>query len=264
MTGRRDFLRISCPGLVSTLALQAARSEAPAATLRVLHLDTHSHRITAEPDEYAARPVAVGSLLKPFVALAAQEHRRYAPLPTVRCTGLDSGCWLPVGHGSTDLVSAISYSCNTYFRELSRSMPATSIEAVCHRFGLTPPDDYLPDTLTGFGRRWPQRPIDVIRAFAQLLELGPMPGAPEIRAGMRAAAGKGTAKAFAAAGLPAALAKTGTAPCSDEPRASADGFAFVALPADTPRDLYLFSLHGRTGRETAQAGARWLTARSQS
>jgi cell division protein FtsI/penicillin-binding protein 2 len=79
--------------------------------------------------------------------------------------------------------------------------------------------------------------------------------------GMETAASRGTAASVdATLGQDAALAKTGTAPCTHRPRAQADGFAMIFVPAAEPRYLLLVRMHGATGARTAAEAARMLQA----
>ena len=59
-------------------------------------------------------PLPVGSLIKPFTALAYAESHAFR-YPEVRCRGAEDECWLPKGHGTLGVQSALAQSCNTYF-----------------------------------------------------------------------------------------------------------------------------------------------------
>ncbi len=88
---------------------------------RVCHLfvKASSGEILGERWPDAARPVAPGSLVKVFTALAygeAHDNR----FPEFVCGGEASGCWLPRGHGKIGIVEAVAHSCNAYFRVLAR------------------------------------------------------------------------------------------------------------------------------------------------
>jgi hypothetical protein len=59
--------------------------------------------------------VPVGSLVKPFIALACGQKHNF-PYATDFCHGADDGCWLPRGHGQVDISAAIESA----FRRLVR------------------------------------------------------------------------------------------------------------------------------------------------
>src|SRR5207249_7386422 len=63
-------------------------------------------------------PLAVGSLLKPFVAKAWAHAHPGVPPPVERCERA-SGCWRPAGHGTAGLTRALAVSCNAYFKKMA-------------------------------------------------------------------------------------------------------------------------------------------------
>jgi len=65
------------------------------------------------------RPLPIGSLIKPFTALAYADTHRFI-YPTFTCRGGADGCWLPAGHGRVGIADAVSHSCNAYFRQLAQ------------------------------------------------------------------------------------------------------------------------------------------------
>jgi len=83
-----------------------------------------------------------GSTFKVCVALAALEYGVIAPENTVHCPGhttLGSRtwyCWKKGGHGSMDMVTAISQSCDCYFYEVARRLGVDRIAAMAHKLGL--------------------------------------------------------------------------------------------------------------------------------
>jgi len=187
-----------------------------------LVLDTRSGLVIAARWEDTDRGIPVGSLVKPFTALA------YAQTEV---------CATP-----EHLEEAIAHSSNSYFHELAKKVEPGSLAAVCRRLGLPLPS--RPDGLTGLGKSWQIAPLDLARAYGQLLR---EPCARPILAGMRQAAQSGTAKAIGRG----ALAKTGTAECSHVPREAGDGFAIVLFPAESPRYTVLVRRNGTTGANAA-------------
>jgi cell division protein FtsI/penicillin-binding protein 2 len=206
-----------------------------------------------------AEPVPVGSLMKPFIALAyGQKHDfRY---PTYFCHGAADGCWLPRGHGRVDISSALAYSCNAYFLRLASLLNAEDLGLIARRYGLsigTPPLDAA--EMIGLGATWPVAPEGLVHAYL-LLAATPHPaGAAELLRGMALCAKFGTAEAAGRnlRGL-AALAKTGTAPCVHEHRAPGDGYVLMLYPADQPRLAMLVRVHGVPGARAAEVGGRML------
>ena len=205
----------------------------------------------------AQTPISPGSLVKPFLAVAYGEQHD-GRFPTVRCLGTRSRCWLPAGHGSLGLEEAIAQSCNTYFLELADDLDRQRAAQTFARYGLIgPASEAASESLMGLGLEWQETPQALARAFLQLEKEQHQPIQSRIVKGMMASASRGTARAVdAALGNDAALAKTGTAACTHQPQASADGFTVVLYPAAQPRLLLLVRVHGVTGAESAKiAGA---------
>ncbi len=215
-----------------------------------------SGQVVGEHWDDVERPVAPGSLMKPFVALAyGEEHG--GRFPREFCAGTSGRCWYPAGHGRLGLEDALAESCNAYFLALAREVNGEDAKRTFARLGLDGPPQASPETLIGLDSAWLERPVVLARAYLALLR----EARPEIRdrivAGMQAAAMRGTAREVdAALGARAALAKTGTAACGHRPRAAADGFTVVLYPAVQPRLLLLVRMHGATGaRTSSEAGA---------
>jgi penicillin-binding protein 2 len=85
---------------------------------------------------------APGSTFKMIVALAALEKGVITPASRFFCTGeLELGdskfhCWKKTGHGSMNLLSGITQSCDVYFYEVARRTGIDRISAMARRFGL--------------------------------------------------------------------------------------------------------------------------------
>lgn len=203
----------------------------------LLRLDLETGAVTVRDWPDVEQTVAIGSLAKPFVALAYAEGHGYE-YPRVKCTA--GACWLPRGHGEVGIEDAIAQSCNVYFAKLRSEVRAELLQGTARRFGLTDAD-------------W-ARPEALLRAYAELQRRGAEPGVGPVLAGMRRAASQGTAKLVGRD----ALAKTGTAPCGHRPKAPGDGFAVVLYPAVAPRTAVLVRLHGRPGSHAAREAGRAL------
>lgn len=179
------------------------------------------------------KPVPIGSLAKPFIALAYAQRHGFV-YPRVRC----KRCWKPDGHGEMGIVAAIAQSCNTYFEALRKSVSEDELRSVALRFGLEQLDRAEPEKL--------------LRAYVELYRRAAEPGAASILEGMREAAASGTAKAIGSD----AYAKTGTAACTHQPRAPGDGFAVILTPAPQPRTAILVRVHGAPGSAAVKSAIR--------
>jgi Penicillin binding protein transpeptidase domain len=202
-------------------------------------------------------PIPMGSLVKPFTALAYGEHHAFV-YPTHVCRGKATGCWLPRGHGQVNLTTAIAYSCNSYFRMLAGLTSAKEVSNLAVRFDLESPEaSASAPALVGIGKAWRISPIKMAHAYLQLVAQRDQVGIHEVVEGMALSARQGTGAAIDRA-LPFrdALVKTGTAPCSHRKRAPGDGFALVLWPMTQARILLLVRVHGVPGANAAiSAGA---------
>jgi cell division protein FtsI/penicillin-binding protein 2 len=233
----------------------------PSRDLSYLLIDADTGRLIASRWDRIAEPVPVGSLVKPFLALAyAQKHNfRY---PTYFCHGTADGCWLSRGHGQVDISSATAYSCNAYFLSLAKSLKAEDLDSIAWRYGLSIGKPSI-DTgeMIGLGTAWRAAPEELLHAYLLLTAAPQPPGAAELLRGMALCTQRGTAEAVGR-NLEGsfALAKTGTAPCVHEPRAPGDGFVLMLYPADQPRLALLVRVHGVPGARAAQVGGRMLNS----
>ena len=216
--------------------------------LEYLLLDENG-QVIAQRWEHPDREVPVGSLVKPFIAVAYGEtHRNF---PAFRCTGKKT-CWLPRGHGTLHISDAIAFSCNSYFHQL-----------------IIAGGPELANTLTNYPVRMASNgrtsgwaaPLPLAEAYLELTRRSRDPEVVPVLQGMTLSAQKGTGKA-AGGVLPhvSAMAKTGTAPCAHAKKAPGDGFALVMSPADHPRAVLLVRVHGRPGFIAAGVAGRMIAA----
>ena len=259
-------------------ARQAVGKQFHIATHRIewLLLDAQTGRLETTSFEDPSRPLPVGSLVKPFTALAYAQQNAYR-YPNYTCLGSETNCWLPAGHGSIDMESAIAYSCNSYFLEISDTLQPPAIAAISAKYLLQPPGPSAgPRAYAGFGRQWPIAPLQLARAFTELQHRAGQPGVDPILRGMARAARHGTAAGAGRAlghslGHPSAptsaLAKTGTAPCShpssgehSQRASNGDGYALLLYPADRPRYTLLVQVHGLPGRLAASIAGAMMRA----
>jgi cell division protein FtsI/penicillin-binding protein 2 len=195
------------------------------------------------------RELPIGSLIKPFIALAY--GRSHISFPTYRCAGKKT-CWLPRGHGTLALREAIAFSCNSYFHQLYLHAEPGFASPVLSHFQLRVNPD---------GHSGSASPLSLARAYLELAtQLRDKVVAP-IMEGMALSAKIGTGKA-AGAEMPhvPALAKTGTAPCTHSRSVPGDGFAMLMIPAERPRALLLVRLHGRPGAYAAAVAGKMMAA----
>jgi cell division protein FtsI/penicillin-binding protein 2 len=250
-------------GEESSLFAQSAAAtlnrDFPSSETSFLLLDARAGRTLTSRWDHLDSPIPLGSLVKPFTALAYGEQQDFQ-YPTHTCRGTATGCWLPHGHGQIGLTSAIAYSCNSYFRMLTANLAAADVAPIAARFGIEPPDrDTSGPALSGVGSRWRISPPRMARAYLELIRRREHPGVREVLAGMQRSAQQGTgAEVDRALPFSDALVKTGTAPCSHSPRAPGDGFAIVLTPADQPQILLMVRVHGVPGALAAKTAGQML------
>jgi cell division protein FtsI/penicillin-binding protein 2 len=201
----------------------------------------------------ATAPIPLGSLVKPFTALAYS-----GPFPEFVCKGAASRCWLAQGHGRVRFREALAQSCNAYFLNLARGIDPGTLAVVAAKFGIAAPEVDSAEARIGLGDGWRISPLGLAQAYAELASRVGEPRVGEILAGLELAARSGTASAIGRGGL----AKTGTARCAENGPGSrthaTDGFTIVLAPADSPRIALLVRVHGVTGAEAAKSAARIL------
>ncbi len=204
--------------------------------------------------EHPEREVPIGSLIKPFLAVAY--GRTHASFPRFHCEGKTT-CWLPRGHGTLGIRQAIALSCNSYFHQLVSDAEPGFAAPTLESFGLTAGVSEVGMVRQG----GVASPLALAKAYLELVNHAQEEAEIPVLQGMMLSAQKGTAKAAGAElqHLPA-LAKTGTAPCTHQKKAPGDGFALVMAPADHPRIVLLVRLHGRPGSMAADVAGRMIAA----
>src|SRR5713226_401892 len=125
--------------LFSQSAVLVLEREFSSSDISYLLLDGRSGELLSSRWDDPAKPIPLGSLVKPFTALAYAEGHGFQ-YPVHLCRGGASGCWRPRPHGKLDIVSAISFSCNSYFRALASNLTGEQMLPTASRFGLNPPD----------------------------------------------------------------------------------------------------------------------------
>jgi hypothetical protein len=246
--------------LFAQSAGQILNRDFPSGDISFLLLDARTGRVLASRWDNPQTPIPLGSLVKPFTALAYGEHHAFR-YPAHICRGTATGCWLPHGHGEVDLPSAIAYSCNSYFRALTANMTAVDVSPTALRFGLEPPP---PETagpaLAGLGNRWLISPLSMARAYLEFVRRRDQPGVRQILAGMAQSAEQGTgAEVDRALPFSDALVKTGTAMCTHAKRAPGDGFTIAMSPSGDPQILLMVRVHGVPGAQAAKIAGQMLS-----
>jgi len=247
----------------SSLFAQSARRilgrEFTGREVSFLLLDVRTGAVLASRWDHPEKPIPMGSLVKPFIALAYGEEHQF-DYPRYVCQGGAAGCWLPRGHGEIGLAAAIADSCNSYFRMLTAGMTSADVIPSAGRLGLDPPASELSGAdLIGVGNRWLVSPLHMARAYMELNRRRDQPGVRDVIEGMAQSARRGTGSEVDRA-LPhsSALVKTGTAACTHDDRAPGDGFVVALAPAEQPELLLMVRVHGVPGARAALTAGRML------
>jgi cell division protein FtsI/penicillin-binding protein 2 len=246
--------------LFTQSAAQILQREFTDRDVSFLLIDVQTGVVLASRWDNADQPIPLGSLVKPFIALAyGEEHQFRYPIHV--CRGEADGCWLPHGHGEIGITAAIADSCNSYFRMLTAGMTSADIIPATTRLGLDPPAQELsgPD-LIGVGNHWLISPLHMARAYLELNRRRDQSGAREVMSGMAQSARQGTgAEVDRALKHTSALVKTGTAACTHHDHAPGDGFVVALVPAEQPELLLMVRVHGVPGARAALTAGRMLS-----
>ena len=245
---RREFVALAAVARDESVARVAERELAPNEFILVRTSD--GARI-GERWKDPQLPAPLGSLVKPFVALAYGDSHGFR-YPDFTC----AGCWLPRGHGHIGITAALAHSCNSYFLQLAALVNPDDVTRTAEQFGLPAPSDASPDSLIGRYGKWRIAPLAMANAYNELVHRRSDPGVPLILDAMRRCARSGTASAIAA---PVA-AKTGTAPCVHPASAIGDGLLAALFPSETPGFVLLVRAHGVPGAECARRSGPFLRA----
>lgn len=250
-------MAVTDDSLFTQTAARVLKRDFSAPEISYLLLDIRSRTIVAKQWENERTAIPVGSLVKPFTAIAYARSHSFR-FPEFVCT--PGACWYPRGHGRLGIVKAVAVSCNAYFGQLASELSAEQVRFVANTFGLNgPPDGASAGALAGERGVWRESPEALAKAYAELIGSRGQPGIREIVEGMLESARSGTASGLAKeASQVTALAKTGTAPCTHRKRAPGDGFVVVAWPGDSPQYLLLVRYHGNPGAHAAELAGRML------
>jgi len=248
---------LACAFLTCAIRSAPGDEERPESGRARLFVFTLEEGRAVAPPDAPQGPLPIGSLAKPFVALAWARAHPGTPSPVVRCTQA-SRCWTASGHGAVGLVRATAVSCNSYFRALAAETPSDTLASTLREAGFLVPDPLDAEAAIGLPNPaglLSAEPAAVLRAYAALLR-EPWPRAEELRrellAGLRDSARVGTAAGLADAGF---HAKTGTVPAIDGRPRTSSGWA---IAIDEAGRGALALLHPGTGRQAARALASRL------
>jgi cell division protein FtsI/penicillin-binding protein 2 len=246
--------------LFAQSAAQILQQEFTDSRVSFLLLDVQTGALLAPRWDGPDQPIPLGSLVKPFIAVAYGEEHSYR-YPVHLCRGSADRCWLPRGHGKTDITSAIAGSCNSYFRMLTAGMTSADVIPAAGRFGLDPPTPELSGAdLIGVGNRWLISPLHMARAYLELNRRRDQAGVRDVISGMAQSARQGTgAEVDRALQHSSALVKTGTAACVHHEHAPGDGFVIALVPAEQPALLLMVRVHGVPGAKAALTAGRMLS-----
>lgn len=246
--------------LFAQSAIEVLNREFQDARISYLLFDARTQVLLSSRWEDPSRPIPLGSLVKPFTALAyAQAHNFQYPRHI--CRGAASGCWQVQPHGELDIVSAIAVSCNSYFRTLAAKVSGEQLVSTTNAFGLESPNPEVSgDSLMGLGEQWRISPLHMAHAYLELSRRGDQPGVRELLSGMAQSAKRGTGAGVGRALKHTdALVKTGTAPCTHPRSAPVDGFVVALVPANQPELLLMIRVHGAAGAKVAVTAGRMLS-----
>lgn len=247
----------AAPSLFQQSASAMLHRDFSGPNISYLLLDVRTGRVLAQQWDRPDRPIPIGSLVKPFTALAY--GGAHGPrFPQHECTG-GATCWLPRGHGRLDLRHAIAYSCNSYFRALASDIHGAEAAQAFHRVGLeSAVPDLSAEQLVGLDDTWTVAPLQLARAYLGLASRPFDPVVRQVLSGMAesARAGTGAGVGRALHGRPA-LAKTGTAACTHG-GAPGDGFVVALYPADAPALLLMVRVHSVPGSHAAVTAGQML------
>src|SRR4029077_15655497 len=175
-------------------SMEAHRDEVSLGKPAYVLIDAATERVLDARWDNLERPVPVGSLIKPFTALAYADTHRFT-YPAFDCRGSADGCWLPAGHGRVGIAEAVALSCNAYFRQLAQRTAPDALVARLQSFGMRADvAAATPAAMVGYGDALKLAPASVMRGYLELVSRAGQPGVSPIVEGMRASAQTGTGR----------------------------------------------------------------------
>jgi len=243
----------------------------PDSAVEYILLDARTGDLLASRWDSPDQPVPLGSLVKPFTALAYGEEHNFQ-YPEVECHGKRDRCWYPRGHGQIGLVQAVAQSCNAYFLHLAADLSPSSVSAVLRRYSIYDVSEKVSlESMIGLGSAWKISPLRMLRAYAELSRRRDQAGVSEIVRGMQISEISGTGVGVGSAlrkSSVGAMTKTGTAPCVHsrdgklEPSTphgfAGDGYVIALYPAVDPQLALMVRLHSAPGSKSADIAGKML------
>ncbi len=132
------------------------------ADVNYIVVDVRTREVLKKDWPDADQPIPVGSLVKPFTALASS-----GPFPEFVCHGAQDHCWLAKGHGPLRFREALANSCNAYFLNLARAVDGNALAVVAAKFGIPPPDNDTAEARIGLNTDWRISPLALTRAYCE-------------------------------------------------------------------------------------------------
>jgi cell division protein FtsI/penicillin-binding protein 2 len=259
------------PSLDRASAALLLQQRFPNSAVEYILLDVRSGEVLISRWDAPDRPAPLGSLVKPFTALAYGEEHSFR-YPEFECRGKGDRCWYPRGHGNIGLVRAVAQSCNAYFLNLASGLRPSSVAAVLRRYSIYDVSEKVsPESMIGLGSAWKISPLRMLRAYAEMSRRRDQPGVSEIIRGMQMSENSGTGigvgSALGKSGA-SAITKTGTAPCVHLERENnglpsahgfaGDGYVITLYPATDPQLALMVRLHSAPGSKAAEVAGRML------
>ena len=110
----------------------------------VMDLCTGEDIFVRDPQSMLDKPMAMGSIIKPFTIIAKFRNNPVDIGETHYCDAYNENvrdeekCWLLAGHGRLTLIPALAHSCNTYFYNFSKDIDFALYVSVLQDWGVIP------------------------------------------------------------------------------------------------------------------------------
>lgn len=226
-----------------------------------------------------------GSTIKPFTLIAVNKVKPVRPEKKYKCPGWGDNpnkvhlCWFYEGHTNVNLVQAVAYSCNYYFRELVKEKfdPAVFVNILSkfriikniNKIGLS---KNIKENAVGFGNYIQTTPYRMLYAYNMILNGGKLFNVngkvidtididnkilASLYSGMEASYSYGTSRIIQdISGYKKGMAKTGTAMMFEEGKWYRDklsGLVVVFLPSGNIKiGMVVFIQKGKGNKEAAR------------
>jgi penicillin-binding protein 2 len=145
-------------GAANNSRLQRTMTEAMASksgTAVVIDVSSGSVLAAYHPETAARRLALPGSAIKPFTLLALLQADKITPDTALMCkrpltlAGHNLTCTHPDVKQPFDPVSAVAYSCNSYFANVAKRLTPAELRNSFQQYGFTSPSGLLPNEVSG-------------------------------------------------------------------------------------------------------------------